>query len=148
MRMIDIDVYTEAKKISWLRRIFFRKKVLYSYFITLPLFEVFSRFCSEYLKQNVNKILNSFLRDTFIGYKNYITQLSPRNWFDFLLQPLWYKAHIKVGGASVFYKTWNDSGVTIISDLMDIYGDLLSQDNFQTKYAVNCNFFHYAGIFE
>lgn len=108
----------------------------------------FQDFGSEYFKRNVNRILNPFWRDVFITYKNYITQLSPRNWFDFLLQPLWYNAHIKVGRAGVFYKQWYDSGVITISDLMDIDGDLLSQEDFQIKYSVNCNFLQYAGICE
>ena len=90
---------------SWLRRMFFGNKKYYALILAFyPFLKSVQDFGSEYFKRNVNRILNPFWRDVFIGYENYITQLSPRNLFDFLLQPLWYNAHIKVRGASVFYK--------------------------------------------
>lgn len=147
--MIDIDKYIEAQKLSWLRRIFLKEQKYFAIALAMyPFLRCFQDFGSEYFRRNVNRISNPFWRDVFNGYKNYIVQLSPRGWFDFLLQPLWYNPHIKVGGACVFYKQWYNRGVINVCDLMDRNGNLLSQEQFQLKYAINCNFLQHAGICE
>ncbi len=61
-------------------------------------------------------------------------------------QSIWYNSHIKVQNKVVFYKSWYNAGIKIISDLKDENGNLLSLEQFGDKFRVHVNFIQYYSI--
>ena len=53
----------------------------------------------------------------------YINFQEPKTWVDFLQSPLWYNQNIKVGGVTIFYKSWYDKGILLLNDLFDTDGN-------------------------
>jgi len=59
---------------------------------------------------------------------------------------IWNNKHIKVGNASVFYKSWFDKGVKSFEDLIGPGNKFISFSEFTKKYNINTNFLTYGGI--
>ena len=61
--------------------------------------------------------------------------------------PLWCNKNIKVGGNTVFYKTWSDNAIMGIGDLFSMNGQILSYEEFRLKYNFQTNnFLEFYGV--
>ena len=56
---------------------------------------------------------------------------------------LWNNRKIMVERNGVFWKQWFDYGVGFISDLMNSDGKFLTLKEFQSKFEIKVNYFHY-----
>ena len=73
-------------------------------------------------------------------------KIEPSNMSEILSIPLWFNMHIKVGGAAVHYKNWENKGIAFINDLMDTNGDFLSFEIFCGNYSLQTHFLQYEGF--
>ena len=74
-----------------------------------------------------------------------ILQTSYSNFFSHQEFVLFNNKYILLDGCSIFYKTWFDKGVhvSLIQDLLDAGGDVMSYAKFTEKYLLRCNFLTY-----
>ena len=88
----------------------------------------------------MHNIDNHFWKDIFTTFKTFIDLVKPTNFNELMSITLWGNKTIKVGGTSVFYKTWIDNGIMANRDLTKTNGQLLSYEEFRRKYALQTNF--------
>ncbi|MCU7800901.1 MAG: hypothetical protein KZQ70_12335, partial [gamma proteobacterium symbiont of Lucinoma myriamae] len=149
LRMVDVENFVNALKVSWIRRMITENKKYLKIFQTMyPMFKDFQNYGESFFVQNIHKISNPFWKDVFSSYKYFLSKTAPQNWTEFLAQPLWLNKSIKVGGSSIAYKLWIKKGILVINDLMNSNGNLLSYIDFDTKFRVRSNFLEYEGVLE
>ena len=66
--------------------------------------------------------------------------IKPKNMNEKVSTPLWCNKNIKVGGNTVFYKTWSDNGIMFLDDILSMNGQMLSYEEFRLKYNFRTNF--------
>ena len=85
----------------------------------LECFKYGSQFITE---RKLNNINNIFWEDILITFKTFIDLVKPSNFKELMNITLWGNKNLKVGGTSVFYKTWIDNGIMFIRDLIGANG--------------------------
>ena len=60
--------------------------------------------------------------------------------------PLWFNMNIKVGGAAVHYKDWENKGIVFMHDWMDTNGEFLHFEIFCRNYSLQTHFLQYEGF--
>ena len=147
LRMIDIQQFINALKISWIRRSIIENKDCFIIHNTLyPFYGKCLIYGSDFIKSNLDRINNPFWHDTYNALYNLALAYKPRTWKDFLRTPLWYNHNIKVGRKSCFIRTWFHSGVVSINDIIDRNGNFYTLESFQHIFSINTNFLTYQGI--
>ena len=148
LRMIDLDSFISSLRLTWFRRMLttpnkYFTKILNRYPIILECFKYGSQFITERKLTNIN---NNFWKDILITFKTFIDLVKPSNFNELMNIPLWGNKNIKVGGTSVFYKTWIDNGIMFIRDLISTNGQLLSYEEFRRRYQLRTNFLDFHGL--
>lgn len=147
LRMIDVQTFINALKLSWIRRLISSgKKYLHIIEETYPFFKNLEVFGSDYLMQRLSRINNLFWRDTMQCFRNFARQIKPKDWYQFLQVSIWFNPDIRVGGRSIFYKSWFEKGIRYINDLFDNYGCLLPLRVFRDTYNIQVMFLEYEGL--
>ena len=146
LNMTNIYDYKDAIKISWVKRFVDpnnegKWKILFDNEI--------KKIGGDWIWQcepanvcdlNVNKISNSFLKDILKGW------LKLRKKYEIVDKIIWYNSKIKIGKKTVFYRSWSNSNIIFLSDLIES-DHLMSFMEFKKKYhAVKTNFVEYSGI--
>ena len=101
---------------------------------------------SQYLTERQVRNINVFWRDDLSTYKSFIDMVKPKNINEIMSIPLWCNKNIKVGGNTVFYKTWNDNGIMCLRDIFNVNGQILSYEEFRLKYNFQTNFLEFYGL--
>ena len=147
LKMIKVESFVEAIKVTWIRRITQREtkgtKLLNSQYDNIMEFQ---KFGVEFLKSKLRIIDNKFWYDTFSAWIKFSNKLKLESWTHFLNQPLWHNNFVKVGGKCIFYKKWFEKGIYFINDLIDTNGDLYSYDYIENILQVETNFIEAQGL--
>lgn len=147
LRMVDIEKFILSLKLTWLRRIILNPtKYLSAVNRIFPVLTECLKFGSAFINERRSNIENKFWCEVLCAYKVFTEKLKCSNWKEFLCTSLWYNIDIKVGGATVYYKSWKEKGIMVINDLVDIHGEFLSFENFQRKYSIHTHFLQYEGF--
>ena len=121
LKMIDIDKFIQAQKISWIKQIFdpnnktalneiYHQRL--SQFGGALLFEC--NFSKNDILKHFNK--NTFLTNILIAWN----KISKRDTIlDYSNEIVWNNSNIYVGNNTVFYKTWLGLGIKYIKDIYD-----------------------------
>ena len=149
LRVIDIHVFNQSLKITWIRRLFSSENTKWSNLLQTqwPEYRNFTIFGIDLIKRNLAK-LNEFWRDVFqalIILENNTGKFRS-NLVEFLNEPIWYNPHILINRKSVFIKHIFDSGVRTINDLVNTDGMFLSLDDFCNTFSININFLEYNAL--
>ena len=64
----------------------------------------------------------------------------PNNINEILTQNLWYNAYITVNKECIFWKSWFDKDVKLVSELLDSEYSFLSLNELKIKFDVTCKF--------
>ena len=114
LKMIDLDCFNKALKLTWLRRILLRKcddvESLLGFFLGQP-FHLF--YGDEYFYNISEKISNPFWKEIFSMLFLIFKKSENINW---LAQPLWKNSKIQIDGKSVYFKHWQEKGIRFIND--------------------------------
>jgi hypothetical protein len=146
--MIQLDCFMKALKITWIRRLlkYDNNSKIYNLFkVNAPVYN-FDYSSQEYWNYVVKNCHNDFWKQVFISWRDYTSLLFPMSRDQVLCSSIWNNTNIKVGGKSVFYKTWDNHGIRYINDLLSTDGDFMSLGEVQNKYDVKMNFLNYHGI--
>lgn len=147
LRMIDVNKFMNALKITWIRRmILVDKKCFAIHNYLYPFLRQHHVFGSEYINSKMDTIRNPFWRDVYKAFVNFFVLYKPRCWKDFLGQSIWFNQNIKVGKTTCFYKVWYDHGIAFVNDLIDRNGNFYSLEILQELYRFNTNFVIYEGL--
>ena len=148
LKMIDLGSFICSLRLTWFRRMLttpnkYFTNTLDRYPIILECLKYGSQFITERKMYNID---NNFWKDIVTTFKTFIDLVKPTNFNELMSITLWGNKNIKVGGTSVFYKTWIDNGIMVIRDLTKTNGQLLSYEEFRRKYALQTNFLEFHGL--
>ena len=148
LKMIDLGSFISSLRLTWFRRMLttpnkYFTNTLDRYPLILECLKYGSQFITERKLHNID---NNFLKNKLTTFKTFIDLVKPRNFNELMNISLWGNKNIKVGGTSVFYKTWIDNGIIPIRDLTKTNGQLLSYEEFRRKYVLQTNFLEFHGL--
>ena len=123
-----------------------KKKYMNILYESYPFIEGCLKFGICYVKRKIKFVYNLFWRDVLQSFSMYINFQEPKTWVDFLQSPLWYNHNAKVGGVTIWYKSWYDKGILLLNDLFDTDGNFFSLEKFQDTYSLQTNFLQYQGV--
>ena len=147
LKMIKVNYFIEALKISWIRRITQKTtKLTYLLESSFPNILNFTKYGLHYIREKLRTIDNKFWYDTFQAWISFSNNVRPETWNELLTEPIWYNIHLKVGGKPIFYKNYAEKGVLYISDLIDENGNFYDINYIKEAYQINTNFIEFHGI--
>ena len=112
LKMLKIDPFIDALKISWIRRLILKdSKCTYLLYHSYPNIRNFQTFGAEYLKSQIRTIDNCFWKETLLAWIKFSKKLNLSTCNDFLKEPIWFNDLLKVGGKSFFYTKWFEKGL-------------------------------------
>ena len=155
-RMKDIISQEKALKLSWIKRIFEHdsqkkwKTLLEQQFKPL-------KYCKKYFFMcNLSKpdfgrlfgqnMYSKFWLQTLSHWCEYNFKGDMDNVEEILSQPIWYNSLIRIQNTPVFYKSWFESGIQFISDIINDDGTFLDYREFARRYGNDKNFLMYHGL--
>ena len=105
LRMVDINQFINALKISWIRRSITEENDCFIIHNTMyPLYQNCLIYGSDYIRMSLERINNPFWKGTYSALHVLSMAHNPSCWKDFLGTPLWYNHNIKVGKRSCFIR--------------------------------------------
>ena len=149
LQMITLSNFIDAIKTSWVRRLTLRNlKCLHIIKMTLPNIEMLSLYGADYVERKLRKVGNIFWRDTLSAYLKYRKCIYPKNWQEFLCEPIWYNPKLKVGGNSIAYNSFIESGIFLVNDLVDSKGRFYDIHYLQNTLRLDTHFLQYNGLIQ
>ena len=149
LNMINLNAFSQALKITWLRRIL-QKESKWQVLIK-TIVNIKNVFCcgSDYTDSTLKNVKNVFWKDVLKALSNLQKRLNVDCDKSCPYQtPIFCNKNLLVGGKSFFYKSWLDKGICFIQDLMDIEGNLLNFHAFIQSKSIKTNFLQYQGVIE
>ena len=150
IKMLDVNSFLSALKISWLKRVMFSRSLLTKVlFYTCPEMETLNVYGSEYVNVLLRKCNNPFWIDVVKHYKHMYIKCKPENSVEFFGECIHYNINIIRDKKTIHSKELIQSGIITVGHLMERNGNFLSYASFQNKYpGVRINFLEYRGIVE
>ena len=147
LKMVHLDSYINALKITWIRRLISTNSKYKTLFETMHtnINDLINR-GSTYINEIQSRCTNKFWWDVLGAWKKFIIQLIPKSASDVMGICIWNNTNIKINNSPVFYRRWYNKNIQYIGDLIDENGLLLTYEQFQIKYNLRTNFIEYMGI--
>ena len=148
LRMINVNYFSEALKITWLRRLLNAEDSKWTNILTTQWKECkdFYKFGTDFISTNLHN-LNPFWCDVFKSWIDFLKRYNVvHGVFDFLTQPIWFNPNITIGGHSVFMKSLFEKGIWNINDLLNEQDNFFSYEELREMFNLNINFLEYNGL--
>ena len=140
----DINLYIQALKLSWLRRLTSNPSAKWNYILRAkhPEIKNLESYGSKYLQ---GKIQNPFWRDvlTALDILNVKTDLNTAE--DLLAEPLFWNEKFKIGGKTLYFKDWKTNNLFSVKSVIKENGSFLTLQELQRKYNFNPKPLEYMG---
>ena len=143
LKMIDLETMVKSLRLSWLKRIFSENNGTWKMYLRHQLKNVGGLFlfhCNYDIKDVV--ISSQFYSELLQWWSEFLEDFSPEKLYQNII---WNNKVIRVNDKPVFYKTFFNSGLTLISDLrIDL--DITNSYNVIAKTIEKSNFLIWAGL--
>ena len=133
LRMININIFVKALKISWMRRQILYHESISWHIVSRIDFEKKNNMGSGYLQEIINAINNPFWKDILRSWSQFCNSVEINSTKDVLGSPIWYNKNL-TNEHNFYIKNWYGKGVRYISDLLDENGNVLVFEDFETRY--------------
>ena len=107
-RMIQIESFIKALKLTWVRRIIKSESQWKNLFLELTKSDpiLFLQAGIDYYKKCENSTKNLFWKEVLKTLIDFVSEFKTNNIAGILSTPIWYNPSIKIGNKSVFYKNF------------------------------------------
>ena len=146
LKVPNIELFCQTLKISWMKHLF---SDLYITEWKSLLYSNIGKFGGNYIwmatdeNPSFKKFLNPFWKDVFNSWRKLIN-LDQQ--LDCLHQPLFYNKNIKIGGTSVFWRGWYESGINTLQDIITDNGEFRSWETVKERVGNSAHFLQYAAL--
>lgn len=148
--MLEMNKFIMSLKCSWLKRLIKGKKSWIDIFEAINGVQIVNKlldFGDAFISECVIPKNNVFWQDVFNSFLCVIKSFNGSFVKENLPSiPVWYNTNIKVGMKTLFIKSWYEKGVKIISDFLDVDGNLLPHDIFQHRFNMNVCIMQYNSV--
>lgn len=142
LRMINIQHFINALKVSWFRRVIQNSNSSHWYSLSNIEFETLFNMGSGYSLRVIENISNPFWKDILQSWNKFCDSVNVQTIYQILNSPIWYNKNL-MQGANVFIKNWYEKGIRLVSDLLDQNGNFYDFESFKTTYDVAGTFLDY-----
>ena len=104
LRMIQIDAFIMALKVTWLRRYIVQSDSSWSSLSNINFNDLLSK-GENYAELKANELLNPFWKDTLKSWKNLCKLIEVETLQDILNSPLWFNTHLQQGH-NLYIREW------------------------------------------
>jgi len=148
LRMVNLQGFVAARKISWLKRLQSGKSswrhLIGSILEHVDKAVTFTNMGGRYLQRLQAKLSNPFWQDVFKAWECYHNASSDADYTpsDILSEPLWYNKYAK----NDFIKQWYKRGMIFICDLVKEDGNLKTFDDCKIEFGVTGTALNYENL--
>lgn len=143
--MIDVFYYIESLTLTWLRRtVMARNNTCYGFVKNIINFEKNYNYGKLYVNEVVKQIKNNFWKDILYAYSKLIDNIPTMQGFSEM--PLFYNHNFLIGNKGIFIKSWNDTGIRYVKDILKENGTFLDKHELERKTGLTINFLTYLGV--
>ena len=144
MRMIDIESYIAALKVTWIRRHIMQTQTWQKLFDSEIVHEnfVWERNSISIEKMAIN-IANPFWKETLRAYAALISSIEIED-AEIGSCSVWYSDQTKFKDS--INRQWKNKHLCIIDDLIDSSGEILNFERFKAKFQINTTYLDYIGL--
>ena len=149
LKMIDLNSFLSAMKLSWIRRLNIKSELQPLWSSFYPILNKLEHFGENYAKFCLAHINNIFWQHVLKHYRKLYQTKQGQNTdaADLFMEPIHYNKNIKRGNQVIYIKEWVTVGILKIEDILDNNGDILGYLEFKTKFEVPLtNFLVYQGV--
>lgn len=147
LRMVNLEYFINALKISWIRKIILNNKKYMQIINTeIPDFKFMLIVGAECIQKQSKIISNPFWRDVYSAYSLFLGKLVPKTQKEAKSVFLFGNKNLKVGGKPIFNYNFIKNNIYTINDLLKNDGTFLTFTEFIGSYENITNFLEYAGI--
>ena len=144
-----IDIYTKVKtlKIAWIRRAILNPNSVWKLIIDESLGDLtfdYAVRCTG-LSEHYKLKIPIFYRD-IVQHLSTLRSNAIENKNEIICEPLWLNNQITIENKPIIWKKWLHKGIKYVNDLLDPQGHLLSLDDFNARYNINCSFLDHMRI--
>lgn len=145
LRMIHINNFIKALKITWIRRLIVSSHSnLWSSLSNIDFIKLLT-VGDGFSVLNIQRLKNPFWIDLLQSWKEFTRHLNIENISEILHSPIWYNSLLNCG-QNVCIKNWYDKGVRSISDFINADGQFYNFEEFRQTYNIRGTFLDYSFI--
>ena len=150
LRLVKVDLFFEALKCTWIRRIVNGNIDAKG----LMLFSILTGIHINDLEKGANYTINVaknsqnvFWKEVLLAWSKVKKKHNPNTIDDVLRSCLWENEWFKIGGAEINYKKWRTAGIDFVSDLVHVNQNrFLFLHEIETNYGLRLNFLEYNSV--
>ena len=147
VRMINVKVFINALKTSWLRKmILYDRKCLKITGWQNEDFKYIHVLGAEYILTKLHSLGNPFWKDVYTSYYSFKKSCVPILCEKIKCEHLFYNNNIKIGGKFIYRKKFIEKGIYTINDLLNKNGTFFSFKDFVKIHGNITNYLEYASI--
>ena len=132
LRMLQIENFIAALKITWLRRQSLQPNSTWNILSNIDLENVYTR-GDNYANIKSEAVKNPFWKDLLKSWKIFCKSVKIQTLEDMLYSPLWYNSNFQ-HGQNIYFKDWYNKGIRNVIDLL------------QELYNIHGTFLDYASL--
>ena len=144
LRMIQIDSFVTALKVTWLRRLISQPSCTWSSLSYINMDSLFTK-GNNYAGIKANELINPFWKDLLISWNNFCKAVRIETLEDILYCPIWFNSNMN-GGQNLYFKEWHDKGIKNVIDLLNGDGNFYQFDELKENYGIHGTFLDYQSI--
>ena len=146
LRMVNVKIFINALKSSWIRKMILRNKKSLLIGCQSKNLKNLHVLGAEYINIKLHTIDNPFWKDVYTSYYNFMKSIVPNNTNDVKCTHLFYNNNIKVGGKFIYRRKFVEKGVYSINDLLNKNGTFYTFTEFVQTFGHITNYLDYASI--
>ena len=147
LKMINIEAFSYALKVTWIRRLIRDNCKWQDYILKYVNIEKLTAVDTKSAEEIMKKIDNPIWKDVLTGFikTNKTTELE-EGISHILRIPIFYNSNICIDKKYVFWKDWYMKGIRFINHIVKENREFYNQDELVAKYNITTNYLHYQGI--
>ena len=150
LRLVQVDLFFEALKCTWIRRILNgnidnKGFILFSKLTGMNIDDLEKG--ASYTLRVASKVKNAFWREVLVSWSKIKSKHVPVVLDDILKSCLWNNEHFKIGGKEFNYKKWRVAGIVFVTDLIHAYENrFLFWNEIEARYGFRTNYLEYNSV--
>ena len=144
LRMIQIENFIAALKITWLRRQILQSNCSWNTLSNIDLENVYTK-GDNYANIKAEEIKNPFWKDLLKSWGIFCKSVTIQTTEDILYSPLWYNSNFQ-HGQNIYFKSWYNKGIRNVIDLLDTDGNFYQFHQLQEQFNIQGTFLDYASL--
>ena len=145
LRMINIDYFIKALKVSWLRRVIQNSHDTSWYSLSMIDFQKIFSFGKGYATRVASNLNNPFWKELLQIWAHFCSCIKVESIFQILNSPLWFNNNLR-NGDYIYIKDWYNKGLRHVSDLIDERGNLYEFEALKTRHNLRGTFLEFQSL--